>query len=112
MKCYPSGKSLSVDSFAWASSEIGVFVSYLMIFHELGLQLHFGCSQPSFIILALCSKCNSFQFQFICQLFTATILQDFGQYMAPAVVKELLETQDRSYRTTLHIFGEDMKEEL
>ena len=32
--------------------------------------------------------------------------------MSLAVVKELLETQDRSYRTTLQIFVEDMKQEL
>ena len=35
-----------------------------------------------------------------------------SEYVSPAVAKDLLETQGRSYRTTLHIFGEDMKQEL
>ena len=34
------------------------------------------------------------------------------EYVSLTVVKELLETQDRSYRTTLHIFVKDMKQEL
>ena len=35
-----------------------------------------------------------------------------SEYVSLAVMKELLETQDRSYRTTLQIFVEDMKQEL
>ena len=35
-----------------------------------------------------------------------------SEYVSLTVVKELLETQDRSYRTTLQIFVEDMKQEL
>ena len=35
-----------------------------------------------------------------------------SEYVSLAVVKELLETQDRSCRTTLQIFVEDMKREL
>ena len=35
-----------------------------------------------------------------------------SEHVSFAVVKELLETQDRSYRTTLEIFVEDMKQEL
>ena len=35
-----------------------------------------------------------------------------SEYVSLAVVKELLETQDRSYRTTLQIFVEDLKQKV
>ena len=35
-----------------------------------------------------------------------------SKYVSLAVGKELLETQDRSHRTMLQIFVEDMKQEL
>ena len=89
-----------------------------MICHEF----HFGCSQPNFIILALCSFISHFDItQFSLNSFAnylqlpfcrISTLEGKSDYLSLAVVKQLLETQDRSYRTTLQIFVEDMKQEL
>ena len=34
------------------------------------------------------------------------------EYVTLAIVKELLEAQDRSYRTTLQLLMDDMKQEI
>ena len=84
-----------------------------MIFHELGLQLHsLALSYLHYVQnitqLSLNSFANYLQLPF-CRI---SAMEGKSEYVSLVVVKELFETQDRSYRTTLHIFGEDMKEEL